>query len=81
MRNFLLLCTKDVHFGFDSNMYQQNDGVAMVTCSISHWKSYVDDTFVFIEKDFVEHVLACLNLFHKNIQFMYEWKITTSYHF
>ena len=81
MRNLLLLCIKDVHFGFDGNMYQQNDGVAMVTCSISHWKSYVDDTFVFIEKDFVEHVLACLNLFHKNIKFTYEWKIATSYHF
>ena len=80
MRNFLLLCTKDVHFEFDGNMYQQNDGAAMVTCSISHWRRYVDDTFVFIEKDCVEHVLVCLNLFHKNIQFMYEWEIT-SYHF
>ena len=44
----------------------------MVTDSISHWWRYVDDTFVFVKKGFVEHVLARLNSFHKNIQFTYE---------
>ena len=95
MRNLLLLCTKNDHFCFGGDIYQQNDGVAMdfplgpvlagifmvelerriiptVTDRISHWRRYVDDTFVFIKKGSVEHVLARLNSFHKNIQFTYE---------
>ena len=28
-RNLLLLSTKNVHFCFDSNIYQKNDGIAM----------------------------------------------------
>ena len=94
-RNLLLLCTKNVHFCFGSDIYQQNDSVGMgsplgpvlagifmaelesriiptVTDSISHWRGYVDDTFVFIKKGCVEHVLARLKSFHKNFQFTYE---------
>ena len=40
-----------------------------VTYSISHWREYVDDTFAFIEKGYVERVLAGLNSLHKNILF------------
>ena len=29
MKNLLLLCTKNVHFTFENNIYQQNNGVAM----------------------------------------------------
>ena len=29
MKNLLLLCTKNVHFTFENNIYQQKDGVAM----------------------------------------------------
>ena len=95
MRNLLLLFTKNVHFCFGGDIYQQNDGVAMgsplgpvlagifmveletrimptVTDNISHWRRYEDDTFLFIKKGYVEHVLARLNSFHKNIQFTYE---------
>ena len=43
-----------------------------VTDNISHWGRHVDDTFVFIKKGYVKHVLARLNSFHKNIQFTYE---------
>ena len=32
--------------------------MSMVTGSISHWRRYVDDTFVFVKKGCVEHVLA-----------------------
>ena len=46
--------------------------IPMVTDSISHWRRYVDNAFVFIKKGYVEHVLARLNSFHKNIQFTYE---------
>ena len=46
--------------------------IPTVTDNISHWRRYVDDTFVFIRKGCVEHVLARLNSFHKNIQFTYE---------
>ena len=46
----------------------------MVTGSISHWRRYVDDTFVFVKKGCVEHVLAWLNSFHKNIQLIHELK-------
>ena len=46
--------------------------IPTVTDSISHWRRYLDDTFVFIKKDCVEHVLVHLNSFHKNIQFTYE---------
>ena len=46
--------------------------IPTVTDSISHRRRYVDDTFVFIKKGCVEHVLARLNSFHKNIQFTYE---------
>ena len=83
MCNLLLLCSKCVHFCFDGDIYQENDGLAMdsslgpvlagifmvelesriiptVTDSISHWRRYVDDTFVFIKKGWTEHVLARL---------------------
>ena len=46
--------------------------IPTVTDSISHWGRYVDNTFVFIKKGCVEHVLARLNSFHKNIQFTFE---------
>ena len=46
--------------------------IATVTDSISHWRRYVDNTFVFIKKGCVEHALARLNSFQKNIQFIYE---------
>ena len=96
MRNLLLLCTKNIHFCFGGDIYQQKDVVAMgsplgpvlagifmieletriiltVMDNISHWRRYVDDTFVFIKKGYVEqHVLACLNSFYKNIHFTYE---------
>ena len=75
MRKLLLLCTKNVHFCFGSDIYQQNDGAAMgsplgpvlagivmveletriiptVTDSISHWRRYADDTFVFVKNMF-----------------------------
>ena len=29
MKNLLLLCTKNIHFTFGNNIYQQKDGVAM----------------------------------------------------
>ena len=29
MKNLLLLCTKNVYFTFENNIYQQNNGVAM----------------------------------------------------
>ena len=46
--------------------------IPTVTDSISHWRRHVDDTSVFVKKVCVEHVLARLNSFHKNIHFTYE---------
>ena len=46
--------------------------IPTVTDSIFHWRRYVGDTFVFGKKGCVEHVLARLNSFHKNIQLTYE---------
>ena len=46
--------------------------IPTVTDSIFHWRGYVGDTFVFVKKGCVEHVLARLNSFHKNIQLTYE---------
>ena len=46
--------------------------ILAVTDSIYHWRRYVDDTFVFVNKGYIEHGLARLNSFHKNIQFIYE---------
>ena len=46
--------------------------IPTVTDNISHWRRYVDDTFVFTKKGYVEHILAHLNSFHKNVQFTYE---------
>ena len=104
MRNLLLLCTKNIHFCFGGDIYQQNDGAAMgpplglllsdifmaeletrimptAKDSISHWRTYVDDTFVFIKKCCVEHVIAHLNLFQKNIQFTYKLENPNNCHF
>ena len=90
------LTTKNVHFCFGGDIYQQNDSVTVgsrlalvlagifmveletkiiptVTDSISHWTRYVDDTFLFTKKGCVEHVLASLSSFHKNIQFTWEF--------
>ena len=46
--------------------------IPKVTNKICHRRSYADDTFVFLKKGCVEYVLACLNLFHKSIKFIYE---------
>ena len=46
--------------------------IPTVTDNISHWRRYLDDTFLFIKKGYVGHVLARLNSFHENIQFTYE---------
>ena len=95
MLNLLLMCTKNVHFCFGGDIYQENDSVAMgsplelalagifmaeletriipmVMDNIPHWRRYVDDLFVFLKKGYLKHVLACLNSFHKSIQFIYE---------
>ena len=40
--------------------------------NIFHWRRCEDDRFVFIKKDYVEHVLTRLNSFHKNIQFTHK---------
>ena len=46
--------------------------IPMVMDSISHWQRHADDTFIFVQKGCVEHVLARLNSFHKNIEFTYK---------
>ena len=81
MRNLLLLCTKNgvamvSPLGpvlADIFMVELETKIILtVTDSISHCRIYVDDTFVFVKKGSVEHVLARLNSFHKNIQLTYE---------
>ena len=44
--------------------------IPTVTVRISHWRSCVDYKFVFIKKDCVAHVLALLNSFYRNTQYM-----------
>ena len=46
--------------------------IPTVTDSISHWRRYTDDTFVFVKKGCIEHGLARLNFFHKNVLVTYE---------
>ena len=46
--------------------------IPTITDSISHWRRCVDDTFVFINKTFVKHVLGRLDSFRKNVQLTYE---------
>ena len=58
MKELLILCTKNVHFMFDNQVYQQNDGMAMgspllpvlnwMVFMILNWKRFVDDTLVML---------------------------------
>ena len=82
-----MFCTKNVHFYFRNNIYQQKDGVAMGISSwysvgrnfmpelekfMKPWKRYVDNTIIYIKPDFITNVTDILNEFHQNIKFTYE---------
>ena len=84
MKELLLLCTKNVHFEFNGETFQQLDGVAMgsnlgpviagifMKNYLLFWKRYVDDTLCFVKKGSRDYVLSSLNNFHDNITFTFE---------
>ena len=50
----------------------ENSLVPQLEESVDLWYRYVDDTFTFIKKGYVDSVLRRLNEFHANIKFTYE---------
>ena len=84
MKKLLTLCTKNLHFLFNNEIYIQIDGVAMgspLGPVIAHifmadlkttWWRLVDDSFAHVKIGSVEYVLSFLNSFHKNIKLTYE---------
>lgn len=70
MRDFLLLCTKNAHFSYNSDISTQIDDVAMgshldpvsitilwtLRKHINPWKKYVDGTISCIKVESFEHV-------------------------
>ena len=92
MKKLLTLCTKNVHFSVNNDIYTQIDGVAMgsplgpVVANIfmvelettlvpkledlvQKWRSFVNDTYVYVKIGSVEYVLSVLNSFHENKKF------------
>ena len=77
IKKLLTLCTKNIHFTLNNEIYVQNDGtlanVFMVELEntlvprlhqhVKKWRRYVDDTFAYVKT---------LNSFHPNISFTYE---------
>ena len=77
IKKLLTLCTKNIHFTLNNEIYVQNDGtlanVFMVELEntlvprlhqhVKKWRHYVDDTFAYVKT---------LNSFHPNISFTYE---------
>ena len=39
---------------------------------VKKWRCFVVDTFVYVKRGSIEHVLSVLNSFHDNIEFTYE---------
>ena len=92
MKKLLTLCSKNVHFSVNNDIYTQIDGVAMgsplgpVVANIfmvelettlvpkledlvQKWRSFVNDTYVYVKIGSVEYVLPVLNSFHENKKF------------
>ena len=43
----------------------------MLSCYMTSWKHYMNDTIVYSKIDAIDHVLYILNSFHRNISFTY----------
>ena len=71
-KKFLLECDLLVFLAGIFMVELETKIILTVTGSISHWRRYEDDTFAFVKKGCLEHVLAWLNSSNKNIQFIYE---------
>ena len=68
MKELLLLCTKNAHFTFNNEIYQQCDGKAIG----SPLGPVIAGIFIAVIKLSIEHVLSIFNCFHQNIEFTYE---------
>ena len=71
-KKFLLECDLLVFLAGIFMVELETKIIPTVTDGISHWRRYEDDTFAFVKKGCLEHVLAWLNSSNKNIQFIYE---------
>ena len=83
MKKLLTLCTKNVHFTLNNEIFVPNDGsIFMVEVEntlvpsfnqyVKKWRHYVDDTFAYVKKASIDDILMTLNSFHPNSSFTYE---------
>ena len=88
IKDLLLLCTKNVHFSYNSDIYTQTNsaaidsllgpvlaGIFLVELErtiLPTLKKYLDDTISYIKKESVEHVFSKLNGYHNNVKSTYE---------
>ena len=47
----------------------------MLSSYMTSWKRYVDDSIPYVKKNAINHILSCLNSFHKSISCTYEQEI------
>ena len=83
MKKLLTLCTKNVHFTLNNEIFVPNDGsIFMVEVEntlvpsfnqyVKKWRHYVDDTFAYGKKASIDDILMTLNSFYPNSSFTYE---------
>ena len=85
-KELLHLCTKQLHFTFNNNIYIQHDGDAMGSAlgsllqedstptlkpCLYKWKRYVNDTYGHLDPSKVEFILSKLNNHYPNIKLIF----------
>ena len=56
----------------------ENTLVPKLEQHVQNWRGYIDDTFVYVNNGFTDHVLPVLETFHPNIKFTYEKEVNNT---
>ena len=72
LSELLYLCTKEVHFMSNDEIYIQSDGVAMRSPLGPLLANIFMTSLVYVNPEKVDFILTKLNSYHPNIQFTFE---------
>ena len=77
---YIFITRPDTSRNFTAEL--ENMQVPKLQLCVQHWARYVDDTFVYVKDGSRDlYVLSVLETLYLNIEFSYEKKLLTHYHF